>query len=550
MKINLIQKALLLTFFAVFITSCDKEYNEIGTNIVGDDHYLFDKYTEASVLAYNQGTGPVQTNNLVLNTIGYYNHPIFGKTTASFISQLELNTANPKFYNPTAVHIDSVYLYVPYFNTFKSTDVATSVSTYTLDSVYDASKNFKLSVYESGYFMRDFDSSTGLQEPQKYYSNQFADFDPVKNSIRLNNGDVSENDEFKFNPSEIVIKYQKDGNEIIKERKAPGIWLKLDTLFFRNKIINAPAGKLTNNNAFKDYFRGIYFKAEPSAGFPDGGSMGMLNFAQGKISMIYHDETSSTVSTRVRKVLDMSISGNSVNLFQNDYNSTFNNATTSPNTIQGDEKLYLKGQEGSTSVIELFGTTDVKGYNSTTGVFTNTPNGIPDELDDIKANKWLINEANLTFYIDKVAMSNSVEPDRIYLYDLQNRRPLVDYYNDNTTFSSNPKNSKYVHGGILEKEAVPGGRGIKYKIRITDHIRNLITNDSTNVKLGLVVTESITNVTNYKLKTASTINPRLDRIPVNSIIHPFGTVLYGSNNNVADDKRLKLEIYYTKPKTD
>jgi hypothetical protein len=36
-------------------------------------------------------------------------------------------------------------------------------------------------------------------------------------------------------------------------------------------------------------------------------------------------------------------------------------------------------------------------------------------------------------------------------------------------------------------------------------------------------------------------------LPVASVINPLGTVLHGTNS--ADvDKRLKLEIYYTKPK--
>lgn len=184
------------------------------------------------------------------------------------------------------------------------------------------------------------------------------------------------------------------------------------------------------------------------------------------------------------------------------------------------------------SVIELFG----EDANS---------NGIADEIEQIKSEGWLINEANLAFYIDKDAMANAQEPNRIYLYDLQNRRPIFDYYNDATTVSSNAKLNKYVHGGIIEKEDVENGRGIKYKIRITEHVRNLINNDSTNVKLGLVVTESISNVTSNKLETP--VTTRLDRIPVASIINPLGTVLYGSNSNVPDDKRLKLEIYYTKP---
>jgi hypothetical protein len=32
-----------------------------------------------------------------------------------------------------------------------------------------------------------------------------------------------------------------------------------------------------------------------------------------------------------------------------------------------------------------------------------------------------------------------------------------------------------------------------------------------------------------------------------SVMSPLGTILYGSSPSVPDDKRLKLEIYYTKP---
>ena len=51
-----------------------------------------------------------------------------------------------------------------------------------------------------------------------------------------------------------------------------------------------------------------------------------------------------------------------------------------------------------------------------------------------------------------------------------------------------------VAGGIIEKDAATSAynkRGIKYKVRLTNHIMNLISKDSTNVRLGLVVTESI-----------------------------------------------------------
>ena len=89
-------KSYLLRFFSFTIfammISCDKDFNEIGTNIVGgdNDHYLFDRYENASIKAYNQKIGAVAMNNLPINPLGIYKNPVFGTTTAGFVSQLEM----------------------------------------------------------------------------------------------------------------------------------------------------------------------------------------------------------------------------------------------------------------------------------------------------------------------------------------------------------------------------------------------------------------------------------------------------------------------------
>ena len=72
----------------------------------------------------------------------------------------------------------------------------------------------------------------------------------------------------------------------------------------------------------------------------------------------------------------------------------------------------------------------------------NDNNGVADKLEELRANNWLVNDASLTFNIDNGAMGlTSEEPKRIYLYDLKNKRPLVDYYSDQNTPSSKPKYS-------------------------------------------------------------------------------------------------------------
>lgn len=555
MKFNSFFKTFLLGFVVVLFASCDKDFNEVGTDIIGEDHYLFDVDSTKSIIAYNQALGPVQTNNLPLNALGYYNHPVFGKTKASFVTQLELVAADPKFINPSSIVIDSVYLYVPYFSELIETN-EDGDRIYELDSIYGEDK-IKLEVYESNYFLRDFDVSTDLHEAQKYYSNQKPLFDASVGVLLNNSTNTAENTQFGFSPNEIKLEYtDEDGETVVKERLAPGMFLNLDKMFFRNKIIEAPSGSLINNNAFKNYFRGIYFKVDNASTSPNQGSLAMLNFKSGKIVMVYHDATSSTIPTVVRKQLTINLGGNSVNVFDTDntpssasYVAALTNNT--PDTPSGDEKLYLRGQNGAMAVIELFDSAvDDRTYDVTTGLWTEVPNNIADEIDEIKANKWLINEANLTFYIERSDLFTSeYEPLRIYLYNLETNLPILDYSTDGSV-NSNTKLNKSVYGGIIEREDLEdGGRGIKYKIRLTNYLRALIDDEDPidNVKLGLVVTESISTVTIAALQTPITGDNDIKNVPVASVINPLGIVLHGSSDAVEEGKRLKLKIYYTKP---
>ncbi len=90
-------------------------------------------------------------------------------------------------------------------------------------------------------------------------------------------------------------------------------------------------------------------------------------------------------------------------------------------------------------------------------------------------------------------------------------------------------------------------QGIKYKIRITEHIKNLLLRDSTNVSLGLAVSTNV-NIEDGStpLSILSTDNQTVKTIPVSAILSPKGTVLYG-NNTTNEDKKLYLEIFYTEP---
>ena len=578
-------KQILLLASIVLFVSCDKEYNVVGDGLISQNHFML-KDSTFSVVAYNQKITPIESENLPVNALGIYDNPAFGKTTASFATQVILATVNPVVStNPV---IDSVYLNIPYFtDPLKNVANADGSTTYVLDSIYGASKaKIKLSVHESGYFMRDKDPLGGFQTAQKYFTDQNSDFDNLKIGNRLNDLVTTtttktlageQNDAFFFNPAEhILVATDPTTNVKTTTRSAPSMRLKLNSSFFMNKIINAASqstttiangvattttstgsGNLATNDVFKNYFRGLYFKVEQSGSDP--GSLAMMNFANGTITISYtEDLVATTGTTRVPKTIVLNLTGNTVSLQdQSNINTNYTNATSSPNTALGDEKLYLKGGEGSMAILDLFGP-DLYGADGKTG----SPNGVADQLDIIRKNGWLINEANLIFNIDATSMAYSYEPQRIYLFDLNNRRPITDYYIDGTS-GTKAKNGKVVFDGNINLDATK--RGTYYKIRITNQIRNLVKyTDSTNVKMGVVVTEDINTPTSSKWKTpktATTIIPQIPNYtvvspkwpdfsietPKSSVMNPLGTILYGSKSTVPDNKRLKLQIYYTKP---
>jgi len=537
-------------FFAlsvVFLASCDNDFNELGSSIIEDDiHHDNITRIEAGVTAFDKATGAVQSNNLPINSIGFYKNPAFGTTTAHFVSQVKLNTLNPQF--TTNVEIDTVYFYVPYF-TKSATNNSDGTTTYELDSIKgNTNASMRLNVYENRFFLRDTDPSQPNLTEQKYFSDQLAMVHNERNPVRLNdNSNPLENDAFKISASQIQ---RKKGDGTVIERFAPGIFLHLNKAFFQGKIINSP-GKLINQTVFKEWFRGLYFNVEPTG---DDGAMAALDWSKGKVVIIYKQDKvagiEGTVSAdRVRNTLELNmaeiaaVSINTVNFFENNYSPAFSSgiATTTAEEASGENRLFIKGGQGSVAYIDI-NTSAFSQYiiNS-----------------KVQEPKIVVNEANLTFYVDQSSsatggmkdVAKDDEPLRVYLYDLKNKRPIYDYYLDATANTLSPKFNKNVHGGIIERE---GGKGRRYKLRLTHHINNIINHDSTNVRLALVVSENINFIGNAALKSPINFNngTSTDYIPAASVISPTGTVLFGNNIPVGDpnyDKRLKLEIFYTKP---
>jgi len=534
---SVLRKFALILMGTFFLISCDKDFNEIGSGLVGEDHFDFEQDSLSTVTAFTRKTGAVETLNLPINPLGIFDNAKFGKTTANFVTQVSLVTENPTFTNVTPERITSVVLNVPYFSTLTGTD-DDGENEYRLDSIYgNVAQPFKLSVYENGYYLRNFDPTNNFGI-QRYYSDQNSMFDaakigaspsgaPVTNGAPLNNGVGTQNGSFIFSNAQLSNSAADEDSDPVKS--PPGMRLDLNKEYFYKRIFQNAGSNLLNNNAFQNYFRGLYFKVEETG---NGGALALLNFARGTITITYEDESSAGIVSD--RTLVLNLTGNSVSLttrastpLSAEYDAVVGNSAT------GDSKLFLKGGEGAIAFIDLFG-----GGNSA-------------ELDELRntaiTNNWLVNEAHIVFNVDVPSMSSSVDPNRIYLYDATNRRSLIDYGFDGSVNNSNPKLAKSRFDGIAQLTGNSGDenrKAKKYRIRITDHIKNVIFNDSTNVRLGLAITENISNTANLTLKTQ---NSEFRNLPLTSVLSPLGTIIYGSNLPETDSKKIRLVISFTKP---
>ena len=546
---------LLSIFFIILIYSCDKEFTSIDSDVISAENAI--NFNTSSIdypiVASNLRLNPIKSNNLPSFMLGYNNNPFYGESKASFLGQIVPAEFSPSF--GENVVLDSVVLTIPYYSRGVDTDDDGNIS-YEIDSVYGNTAT-KLYVYKSNFYLRDFNPSGDFSDSQNYYSNG-----ALSNSESINQSEIEAellyesgvlgdgSDDFIPSSERIDLTLLDSlGESYVASSIAPAVRLKLnnpndnfwESLFFENE--GNP--ELINPNTFKEFFRGLYIKAD---GVNSEGSMMLLNFASSntKLTIHYTSETSTdsdtdsggtsteTITSQNEYVLNFT--DNLVNIYENNFQVDVSNS----NTVEGDERIYLKGGEGYMSTVDLF-SGDIEDDNGVmVNAFDHFKNSFYDQENEI-ANK-IINEAYIEFFVDQTQDIGS-EPDRIYLYNFEQNTALIDYFLDQSV-SSTTINAKINHLEPLTRDGDSiTGEGVKYKIRITEHLNNLILRDSTNAKLALVVTSNVGSIDNFSILNSG--EEERD-FPSGAILTPKGTVLHGSQSEDLD-KRPRIKIYYTDP---
>ena len=543
MKFNFL-KILLI---ALIITSCEKDFASFDSGVINSDNAInfSTNSVEYTLTSRSEMVNPVQTNNLPSFLLGSYNHPQFGRSNSSFVGQMVPSEYNHDFGDN--VVLDSVVLTIPYYSRGIDTSEEGDI-TYEIDSVYGDSP-IKISVYRNNFFFRTFDPFSDFDTSQSYFSNGSLSVEEVIDSGQLEGELLFEIDDFVPSADQInLTQIDTTGNPYVAQRIAPALRFKLnnpnENFWESNFFENEGNQVLTNEPNFKEFFRGLYIKVDSSS----DGSMMLLNFASSNTKLTIHYTSDNTnigdsdtgsvdeIETNQHEYV-MNFSGNLINLFENE---TVVDVDLMDQT-NGNENIYLRGGEGIISTIDLFSGTTIGDDGEEISEFDLFKDFFYDEISDEPIR--IINEAYIEFFVNQ-GFSNNDEPERIYLYNYEQNSALIDYFLDQSV-SSLTINAKINHLEPLVRDSLDDDRGIKYKIRITEHLNNLILRDSTNAKLALGVISDVASVQNFKILGDNSESENKS-LASGVILSPKGTILHG---NLSSDieKRPRIKIYYTEP---
>ena len=538
----------VLCFTLMLIQSCEKDFTSLESDVINSDNAInFEtKSIEYPIVTSSKSVDPVQSNNLPSFLLGYNNHAIYGESTSSFIGQMVPDQYSPDFGENTV--LDSVILTIPYFSRGVETSEEEDI-TYEIDSVYGDAP-IKISIYRNNFFLRSFDPYGEFDDTQKYYSNgSLSDIESISQG-QLEGDLLFEVNDFVPDASQINLTELDTLDEpFVSQKIAPALRFRLDNEsneYWQNLIFaNQDDPVLSNENNFKDFFRGLYIKVE---GINSDGSMMLLNLASTNTNLTIHYTsdtpiTSETDTGSVDEITSyqndyvLNFSGVLLNVFDNNFSVDVTNS----DDVNGDEAMYLKGGEGYIGIIDLFNGTVEDEMGDQVDAFDHFKSFFYDDVSDSPLK--LINEAYIEFYVDQ-NLNLENEPDRIYLYNYEQNMSLLDYFLDQSV-SSTTINAKINHLEPLQRvDDEPEGQGIKYKIRITEHLNNIILRDSTNARLGLGIINDVAATSFFSI-----LNDESEEdleLASGTILSHKGTVLHG-NQSQEEDKRPKIKIYYTEP---
>jgi hypothetical protein len=495
--------------FIVGIISCEKDFNDIATNVVKNTKFDT-KDTILDVVVTNKAITSVGGDGLKIGgtlgqyLLGVYNNSNYEKIEASIVSQVVIysgiqdkEVGERDYGTDTTIvtTIDTVFLKLPYQATLKSGATAD----YTLDSVIgDQTKAFNLNLYRTDTYM----SRLNPVDPSKINSYE-SDFNYQIIPGRLNS---IANYQFKPNALDTALIYKsKLSNGVVYKTDTisltnnnPFARVALDKAKFKEIFIDKfGSSEFTSQEAFNEYFKGLYIEASGNEG-------SLISFLLNN----QNQELKPSIELRYTKTV---VKGGTTIIDTIQKSNTFLLSSFSTSVYKMTEKVYpvnknviVQGTAGSMAEVKLFDAA---------------------QIQLLKNKNWLINDASLTFYVDQdiVKYDTIATPFKLFLYkEGSSKTQLKDLITEgNTTFG----------GNLIITNKKPD----YYSFKITDYVSDFLDGTSNyNPTLGLRV-----------------FNPTdLPEIVIDTLVrnynwNPKAVTLLNHEKTLNGERRAKLKISYS-----
>lgn len=290
----------------IMLWSCTENPSKVGFDLLpSGDLVLVRKdstLTVANIQAFTQTDGNQRTDEPEFNLLGTFNDPVFGKTTADFALQFRIDSFPEK---QNVLEVDSLVLYLLYNELYGDTLTPQ-----------------KLKVYELG---------ADLSLNGKYY--QDVDLKGMANSEVL--ADMNYTPKFKLDS---LTNAYGSTKEDPKDTVIQTIRIHLDKSL-ATKLLAADSLTLSSNDAFINYFKGLYVEA---GDLNSGGTvMRIKTVAAGSRLALYY----RTASDTLKNIYKINSNAARVSRFAHDYSNTGFAANLNKADNQ-DSLLYLQTTGG------------------------------------------------------------------------------------------------------------------------------------------------------------------------------------------------------------
>lgn len=448
-----IKSDLLTLLVSLFIFASCENPTGIGLE-VSPDVALETKLVDTStVITKLQKQDSIITNFTETSTLGYFEDPIFGKTTASIALALTMPTTNYKFETNTS--IDSAVLVFPFSGFYGDSAGASFVAE-----------------------VRQLNEVLYSENRKNYYSNKVW----LKNSTLLASKPFGTN----FTDSIILQDIRTGKADSIKKIPAQ-LRIKLDANFIKNNIVDLDSVNKVSNQTFNNYLKGLFISVNKNSTTGDGGLFSLNTSTAGaaKLDIFYKATgTAGAIDTLVKTFNINGASGHAATELSWDMDGTVVK-TALESTDKNSNLLYLKSLGGTYVKVDF---------------------PYLDKLNTLGTN-ITVNRAELVFYVDNPANENYDPLSRLrtYRWDIAQRPQLVP--------DESPNDPRYLGPGFIG--GFYNSNNKSYTFNFTGYIQDLISGKMKNYGTFIMPTnftpESALNVlgrsvvgggsnTNYKVK--------------------------------------------------